>query len=205
MKNIKNLKNKKFNIELDIKLKLGGNKMKALIVYGTRYGSTSEIAEEIGKILKDKGVEVDIFDVKEMKGTEISSYDLVVAGSGIKMGSWTKESLKFLEKNKDTLSTRKVALFVVCGATRDDEKQYKEAQEKYLDDIADKYLINPPVAMGLFGGVIDPNVKYGLMDKLIMKMVKKDLEEKGIDTTKPYDLRDWDEVRSWALELIKAE
>ncbi|MCC7558000.1 MAG: flavodoxin domain-containing protein, partial [Methanobacteriaceae archaeon] len=117
--------------------------MKALIVYGTRYGSTSEIAEEIGKILKDKGVEVDIFDVKEMKGTEISSYDLVVAGSGIKMGSWTKESLKFLEKNKDTLSTRKVALFVVCGATRDDEKQYKEAQEKYLDNIADKYLINP--------------------------------------------------------------
>jgi menaquinone-dependent protoporphyrinogen oxidase len=190
---------------LDIKLKLGGNKMKALIVYGTRYGSTSEIAEEIGKILKDKGVEVDIFDVKEMKGTEISSYDLVVAGSGIKMGSWTKESLKFLEKNKDTLSTRKVALFVVCGATRDDEKQYKEAQEKYLDNIADKYLINPPVAMGLFGGVIDPNAKYGLMDKLIMKMVKKDLEEKGIDTTKPYDLRDWDEVRSWALELIKAE
>ena len=177
--------------------------MKALIVYGTRYGSTAEIVEEIGKILKDRGAEVDILDAKEANNTEISSYHLLIVGSGIKMGSWTKESLKFLEKNKEELSNRNIALFVVCGASPDDEKQIKEAQENYLDKVASKYLINPPVSMGLLGGVIDPNAKYGLIDRAIMKMVKKDLENKGIDTTKPYDLRDWEAIRNWAADLVE--
>lgn len=177
--------------------------MKALIVYGTRYGSTSGIAEEIGKVIEEKGAQVDIRDAKKVKDIEISTYDLVIVGSGIKMGSWTKESTKFLEKNRENLSKRDVALFVVCGATPDDEKQYKEAQENYLDKVAAKYLINPPISMGLFGGVIDPNAKYGLMDRVIMKMVKKDLEDKGIDTTKPYDLRDWEVIRKWAADLVE--
>ncbi|GAB4318144.1 MAG: flavodoxin domain-containing protein [Methanobacteriaceae archaeon] len=176
--------------------------MKALIVYGTRYGSTTEIAAEIGKVLEENGFEVVIEDSKN-KNIQVEPYDLIVTGSGIKIGSWTKESLKFLEKNKEALSNKKLALFAVCGATRDDGKKYQEAQEKYLDNIQEKYLIKPAVAMGLFGGVIDPNAKYGIMDKLIMKMVKKDLEDKGIDTTKPYDLRDWDEIRSWAMELAR--
>jgi len=176
--------------------------MKALIVYGTRYGSTIEIAAEIGKVMEENGYEVDLKDSRQ-KDIDVEPYDLIIIGSGIKIGSWTKETLKFMEKNKEKLSNKKIALFAVCGATKDDEKQYHEAWEKYLDNIQDKYLIKPAVAKGLFGGVIDPNAKYGIMDKIIMKMVKKDLENKGIDTTKPYDLRDWDEIRSWALELAK--
>jgi menaquinone-dependent protoporphyrinogen oxidase len=32
--------------------------MKALIVYGTRYGTATEIAEEIVKVLEDENVDV---------------------------------------------------------------------------------------------------------------------------------------------------
>ncbi|BDZ67664.1 hypothetical protein GCM10025860_11120 [Methanobacterium ferruginis] len=62
-------------------------------------------------------------------------------------------------------------------------------------------MINPPVATGLFGSVYDPEAKHGLMYNFTMRFVKKELEEKGIDSTKRYDYRDWDEIRSWARSL----
>jgi menaquinone-dependent protoporphyrinogen oxidase len=175
--------------------------MKALIVYGTRYGTAAEIAEEIGKVIESEGLEVDLVDSRSLKDCDVSIYDLVIVGSGIKIGKWTKGSLKFLEKNKSALSNKKVALFVTCGAANMEETM-AEGQEKYLDDVAEKYLSGKPVSTGLFGSVYDPNAKHGLMYKLATKfIIKKELEKQGIDTSKRLDYRDWDEIHAWALSL----
>ncbi len=175
--------------------------MKALIVYGTRYGTAAGIAEEIGKVIENQGIEVDLVDSRGTKNYDIFPYDMVIVGSGIKIGKWTKGSLKFLENNKSTLSDKKVALFVTCGAANM-EKTMAEGQEKYLDEMALKYLSNKPVATGLFGSVYDPNANQGLMYKLATKfIIKKGLDKQGIDTSKRLDYRDWDDIRAWALNL----
>jgi menaquinone-dependent protoporphyrinogen oxidase len=174
--------------------------MKALIVYGTRYGTAAEIAEEIAGFIKDEGVEVDLKDARGLKNVDISSYDLVVVGSGIKIGKWTKKSLKFLQENREALANRKVALFVTCGAANE-EKTRKEGQEKYLDQVAEKNLENQPVATGLFGSIYDPEAKQGMMFKMVNRSIKKNLEKQGIDASKRIDYRDWDEIRNWAKNL----
>ena len=175
--------------------------MKTLIVYGTRYGTAAEIAEEIGKVIENEGIEVDLIDSRDIKNYDISSYDMVIVGSGIKIGKWTKGSLKFLEDNKFTLSNKKVALFVTCGAANMEET-IAEGQEKYLDEVALKYLSGKPVAMGLFGSVYDPNANHGLMYKLATKfIIKKRLDKQGIDTSKRLDYRNWDEIKTWAFNL----
>ncbi len=66
---------------------------KILVCYGTRYGSAGEIAENIGEILRSRGATVDIINLKKSKVKNLESYDLVVLGSGIQMGKWTKEPL----------------------------------------------------------------------------------------------------------------
>jgi menaquinone-dependent protoporphyrinogen oxidase len=176
--------------------------MKALIVYGTRYGTAAEIAEEIGKVIEDEGVEVDLVNVKGLKDCDVSPYDVVVVGSGIKMGKWTKKSLKFLQTNRVALKNKKVALFVSCGSANQKETM-AEGQKKYLDEVADEYLSGKPVAMGLFGGLYDPNANHGLLYKLTWtKSIKKELEKQGIDASKRYDYRNWDEIRAWARNLI---
>ena len=175
--------------------------MKALIIYGTRYGTAAEIAEEIGKVIENEGIEVDLIDSRGIKNYDIFSYDMVIVGSGIKIGKWTKGSLKFLENNKSTLSDKKVALFVTCGAANMEET-IAEGQEKYLDEVALKYLSNKPVATGLFGSIYDPNANQGLMYKLATKfIIKKGLDKQGIDTSKRLDYRDWDKIRAWARDL----
>lgn len=175
--------------------------MKSLIVYGTRYGTAAEIAGEIGKAMKNEGVKVDLIDSRGLKNCDVSPYDLVVVGSGIKIGKWTKGSLNFLKNNKSALKDKKVALFVTCGAAND-PKTVAEGQEKYLDDVAEKYLQNEPVATGLFGSVYDPNAKHGLLFKVANKfIIEKELEKQGKDISKRHDYRNWDEIRAWARGL----
>lgn len=176
--------------------------MKALVVYGTRYGTSTGIAEEIARILKEEGVETDLLDSRGLKEWDLAPYDLVIVGSGIKIGRWTKGALKFLDKNKSALASKKVALFVSCGAANKEET-IAEGQEKYLDKVAAKHLENAPVATGLFGSCYDPDSKQGFLYKQVMKSIKKDLEKQGIDVSKPLDYRDWDAIRAWTRDLIE--
>jgi len=174
--------------------------MKALVVYGTRYNTAAEIANEIARVIKEEGIEVDLVDAKVIKDYDVSPYDLVVVGSGIKMGKWTKKSLKFLKDNKSALADKKVALFVTCGAAND-EKTCDEGWEKYLKKVANENLASNPVDMGLFGSVYDPDAHHGLLFKLANMGFKDDLEKKVIDTSKRHDYRDWDGIRVWARGL----
>lgn len=174
--------------------------MKALVVYGTRWGTAAEIAEEIARVIKEEGIDVDLVDARGVKDCDVSPYDLVVVGSGIKMGKWTKKSLNFLKDNKSALKNKKVALFVSCGAANE-EKSVDEGWEKYLKAVAAEYLENKPIDLGLYGSVYDPDANHGLLYKITSRFIKKELEEKGLDPNKRHDYRDWDKIRAWARGL----
>jgi len=140
---------------------------------------------------------------------DITEYDLVMVGSGIKIGKWTKEPEKFLKKYQNELTKKKVALFVCCGSTQplDEEeeksKSIEEARTKYLEEKAAKYNLQP-VALGLFGGVYDFN-KMSWFFRKTMSAVKPKLEEAGFKETEPgvYDTRDLNAIRSWAKQVAQ--
>jgi menaquinone-dependent protoporphyrinogen oxidase len=71
--------------------------MKALVIYGTRWGGAVGVAEKIGEILREEGYDVDVIDARKSPLT-LSSYGLFIVGSGIRAGKWTKE-MSFLEEN----------------------------------------------------------------------------------------------------------
>ena len=80
---------------------------KALIVYGTRFGATASTSEEIAKTLREEGFEVKVADAKKEKIDSVSEYDLVVLGSGMKLGKWTDDPEKFLKKFQKELANKK--------------------------------------------------------------------------------------------------
>jgi len=182
---------------------------KALIVYGTRYGATAATSEEIADVLGQEGFDVKVVNLKEDKVKDITEYDLVMVGSGIKIGKWTKEPEKFLKKYQNELTKKKVALFVCCGSTQplDEEeeksKSIEEARTKYLEEKAAKYNLQP-VALGLFGGVYDFN-KMSWFFRKTMSAIKPKLEEAGFKETEPgvYDTRDLNAIRSWAKQVAQ--
>jgi menaquinone-dependent protoporphyrinogen IX oxidase len=61
-----------------------------------------------------------------------------------------------------------------------------------------------PIAFGFFGGVLDFN-KMGFFFRRTMGFLRLQLQKDGFRERQPdiYDLRDWDEIRSWAKELAR--
>jgi menaquinone-dependent protoporphyrinogen oxidase len=181
--------------------------LKVLIAYGTRYGATAGTSEEIGKILREKGFDVKIVNVREEKVKDISEYDLIVVGSGMRMGKWVGEAEDFLKKFRKELEQKKLAIFVSTMKTvseregkRDDVAEMRKVA---LEDKVAQYNLRP-IALGFFGGVLDFN-KMGFFFRRTMGFLKPQLQRDGFKETQPdlYDLRDWDEIRSWAVELAE--
>ena len=189
--------------------------MKTLIVYGTRYGATAKTADEIADVLRSKDVEVKLVNAKTEEIRNISKYDLIIVGSGIKTFRWTKEPKSFLKKFRKELRKRKVALFVCAGTwpliaeegPLNDNKEdnsnplsKEKSFKRFLADVAEDNNLTP-ISMGLFGGIWDFDNIKGLWG-MIMGGMRKDLDARGIDTTIPYDNRDIDAIREWAESLI---
>jgi len=182
--------------------------MKTLIAYGTYFGATASTAQEIAKILREKGSDVTVTDLKERKVQDISSYDLVVVGSGMRMGNWTGEAEDFLKKFHEDFENKNLALFI-SSLVPIEEKEGKTSQiartEKVgIEDKILKYHLKP-IMTGIFGGVIDYN-KLGFMTHRAMEIGYKSLLQKhGFIETAPgiYDLHDWDLIRSWGKDLAQ--
>lgn len=172
---------------------------KVLICYGTRYGSTGEIAENIGETLRNRGAMVEIVNLKQSKVKDLKSFDFIIVGSGIQMGRWTKEPLKFIKKNRDILSRKKVALFVSCMSATKPET-CAQGRRDYLDKINTDFPEIEPVSMGLFGGMIDPT-RGGRMTKGLMTALLKEFTKEGEEPPEYVDLRDWEQIRLWAENL----
>jgi len=182
--------------------------LKALIAYGTRYGATAGTSEEIAKILREEGFDTKIVNLKEEKIKDIREYDLILVGSGMKMGKWVNEAQDFLRKFQKEFNHKKLALFVSSMQTLV-EREGKTAEggvcsaREVTENIVAEYSLKP-ITTGIFGGVINYN-KMGFFERKVMGFLKPQLEKDGFKETQPgvYDMRDWDEIRNWAKELAE--
>jgi menaquinone-dependent protoporphyrinogen oxidase len=184
--------------------------MKTLIVYGTRYGATTGTAEEIANVLRTEGFEVKVVNAKEEKIKDISDYDLIVVGTGVALGKWTGEIEDFVKRFETELPHKKMALFVSTGKFMA-ERQLKEkptaVEETHKIDIDDKVAKFglQPISIGFFGGVLNTNKMNFLSRRMFGGFIKSQMGTDGFKETEPgvYEMRDWDEIRSWAKELAQ--
>ena len=100
--------------------------MKALLIYGTRYGATANTSEEIAKVLREEGLDVKVINAKKEKIKDISEFELIVVGSGMQMFRWTGEAEDFLKKFQKELPQKKLAVFVSSAVKSTYERKAKK-------------------------------------------------------------------------------
>ena len=179
--------------------------MKTLIIYGTRYGATEGTAKEIAKVLEEEKFDVKVVNVKEEKINDISSYELIIAGTGLQMARWVGEVEDFLKKHQKELAQKKVALFLSTMKTVSEREGKLEdlakAKKMELDSKLDKYNFEF-LSIGFFGGVLNFN-KMNIISRKAFGSLRARLEKDGFKEIEPglFELRDWEEIRGWAKEL----
>jgi menaquinone-dependent protoporphyrinogen oxidase len=159
--------------------------MKILVTAASKYGSTTEIAQAIGEVLTERGLETTVARPEEVDSVE--EYDAVVLGSAVYAGRWQKEAKELAERARGALTARPVWLFS-SGPIGDPPKPEEDPV-----DVADVMEATRAREHRVFAG----------------KLVKKQLSfpEKAIVLAlraPEGDFRDWGAIRSWASEIADA-
>ncbi len=171
--------------------------VRVLVAYATKYRSTAEIADEIGKTLQTtEGLEVDVREVSTV--TDLKPYQAVVLGSAVYVGQWQPEAVDFLVVYEADLARLPVWLFS-SGPTGEGAPQdlthgwtFPLALRPVVERIA-------PQGIVLFHGNVkaesldDPeNLNWG--QRFVLKVVHPPVG----------DFRDWMMIDDWAASIAQA-
>ncbi len=162
----------KFHFD-EIEMKQGKDFMKIAILYGTKYGTTEKVVELISKSIENhskdnnESIGVKLINLKENDGVSLD-YDVLIIGSSVYMGKIRKEVKTFIEKNKNTLIEKHLALFI-CGAN-------KVEGIKQIEKVFSSEIVNQSIATAFLGGELDLD-KMGFLDRKIAQVIIKGSKE----------------------------
>jgi menaquinone-dependent protoporphyrinogen oxidase len=159
--------------------------VRVLVTAASKYGATGEIAQTIGNVLEERGVETSVVRPDEI--TAIDGFDAVVLGSAVYAGRWMKSAKDLVDRFAEALAGRPVWLFS-SGPVGDPPKPDEDPV-----DVAE--IVEATKARGhqVFSG----------------KVVRKQLSfpEKAIVVALRVpdgDFRDWEQIRDWASGIAEA-
>ncbi len=106
----------------------------ALVIYDTKYGSTEQVAHWVAEGINDA-------DIRHADDVTSLFYDLLVIGSPVYNDAPSSHILAFLDRYRENLANKRLALFTVSlpyNMTPDRAKNYTGAGVKALQDLEGK-------------------------------------------------------------------
>ena len=155
-----------------------------LVAYGSRAGSTREIAERIATRLRRHAETVEVLSVDQV--IDVDRYRAVVLGSGVYNGSWTADTVELVRRSAATLATRPVWFFSV-GTFGDRHPVIGRMMVREPREINEFTAAIHPRDYRVFAGVID-GAHWPWYGKLVLRAFGGRFG----------DNRDWRDIETWA-------
>jgi len=157
--------------------------MKVLVAAASKHGATHEIAAAIGRGLRERGLDVDVSDVDDLR--DLGGVDACVLGSAVYVGQWLASARHFAEAHADTLSSIPTWLFS-SGPLGDPLKP----DEEHAVNVAEIVALTSAREHRLFAGALDKG-KLGFGERAVVMAVR----------ATDGDYRNWDAIAAWAGEI----
>jgi menaquinone-dependent protoporphyrinogen oxidase len=167
--------------------------MRVLVAHASRHGATAGIAERIAKDLEATGLTVTVGHVEDFD--RVDTFDAVIVGGAIYIGSWLKPATKFVKHHHEALAGRPVWLF---GSGPVGEDTIDEHGTDILDASRPKEFdaletLIGPRGTQIFFGAYDPDAEPLTMAERALKLMP------AAKAALPAgDFRDWDAIDAWA-------
>ncbi|TDB39641.1 MAG: flavodoxin [Actinobacteria bacterium] len=160
---------------------------RVLVGYATRTGSTTGVAEAIGRTLGERGFAVDVKPLRECPSLE--GYDACVLGSAINGARWLPEATAWLASQAEPLREMPFSAFCVHSMNGGDGEKETRKRLAYLDSVRG---VVQPAAEGFFLGKGPAADDTSLVARWAFK---------AFGGTAEGDSRDWEKIRAWAERL----
>ena len=164
--------------------------MKVLVTYGSHLGSTAAIAERIGAVIGDAGLDVSVQPAAMADASDgAASYDAFVIGGGTYGGRWHPDAVGFIRGHAQELGSKPVWLFSSgpLGST-----PVSEAREPL--EIAELAPLVRARAHAVFAGAFE----RGTVDAGELGRVERFVAKRFIPEG---DWRDWPSIEAWARSI----
>jgi menaquinone-dependent protoporphyrinogen oxidase len=158
--------------------------MRALVAYGTKHGSTREIAEAIAGELRMAGMTVDCLEASTVKA--VSVYELVVLGSAVYMKRWRADAKRLLKRHQRELAGMPFWIFS-SGPVGEKPAPPKWSEPAAVIKLAEQLGVREHV---VFGGRV-PQDPGNFVERAMLRNTPAEYQ----------DLRDWNEIRGWAARI----
>ncbi len=163
---------------------------KLLVTYASKYGATREIAERVGHVLRQAGLEVDTLPIANVR--DLAAYQGVILGSAVYVGKWMKSACEFMKKYEMDLAKLPVWIFS-SGPTGEGDPvallggwRFPADQKPIIDHIQPRDIV-------VFHGNISL-ARVNFIEKTAVQALKK-----------PFgDFRNWSAVTSWATAIAES-
>ncbi|PKM83260.1 MAG: flavodoxin [Firmicutes bacterium HGW-Firmicutes-14] len=158
-----------------------------LVAYASKRGATAEIAEKIGEVVRQNGLQADVLPVNKVR--DLTPYRAVVLGSAVYIGLWRRGAVKFLRENENRLSEIHVWLFSSGPTGSGDPLEITEGWcfPESLRPLIERI---QPRDITCFGGKLDLKT-MNFIEKMIINKVKAPVG----------DFRNWEAITKWAKNI----
>lgn len=163
--------------------------MRVLVSGASRYGSTTQICQEIGRVLESHGLQVTVNPPEDVAA--LLEFDAVVLGSAVYTGHWLPSAIRLAERLGREQPGRLIWLFS-SGPVGDPSR--KLVQQMGADP-ADLRAIRETTRARehkVFAGKLDRHNLKGLQRAALYAF--RNLEG---------DFRDWGSIREWADSIAE--
>ena len=144
--------------------------MKTLIVYASKYGTTEECANLLGKSLSG---EVNFYNLANDAAADLATYDTIVVGGGIYAGRIHSKVRAFCKNHEDQLLSKTLGLFI-C------DMEEGEGSKKQLTQNFSEALVSHAKVTDSFGGQFLFSKMNWFVRRLIKLMSKSNEDVKRI-------------------------
>lgn len=164
--------------------------MRVLVTAASRCGSTGEIAEAIGRVLGERGLDAFVLAPEEVRS--VDAYDAVVLGSAVYTGHWLDPAMALVRHQGSALAGRPVWLFS-SGPVGDPARKLVQQMGADPVELPEIQRTTHAREHRMFAGRLDKR-RLGPLQRVAVAVFR------GLEG----DFRDWPAIESWAGGIADA-
>jgi menaquinone-dependent protoporphyrinogen oxidase len=169
---------------------------KILVTSHSGEGQTTKIAQRIGAVLRDLGVETEVRDAADAPSPE--GFDGVVVGDSIHLGRHSRALTRWLTKHRAVLAGLPVALFQVSMASAGSDEAHTAEADKHVQQLLQRTGVHPD-RIATFAGALRYS-QYGWVTRRVMRSIAR-REGNDTDMTHDHEYTDWSAVDEFAEDV----
>jgi menaquinone-dependent protoporphyrinogen oxidase len=172
--------------------------MDVLIVYGTTDGYTRKVGTFIRAKAQDRGFEVTMQNVKNVKVSPLSFDGVIIAGS-VHIHEYQDELRTYVAEHHHLLNAKKsIFVSVSLTATDPNSEAWDELEEVTLEFL-NHTKWNPLRVIHVAGAL--RYTQYNFFKKVIMKRIARKAG-RDMDTSQDYEYTDWPALETFVNEYL---